>query len=297
MNAEFECERTLLVQADFDGELDAAQAAALIEHERHCAHCQRVRGQLARSRELLRAAPRFAASDELREGIARRLHAADAGFEGEGGVPAATSWLSTPPRRPLPQSASDARAAAAPRTSSSAPEPVSQRERRFTSAARRVPLAWVSALAAAAALVVVVLLPRGADVGSQLIANHVRAMQLESHLIDVVSTDHHTVKPWFAGKVSFAPVVKQLDSSGYILKGGRVDIVNGAPAAVLVYQAGRHIIDVYMWPASSSTIALRTSTQIEGFNLRHWQEGGLTVWCVSDMSADELDHFVQRWQQ
>jgi anti-sigma factor RsiW len=156
---------------------------------------------------------------------------------------------------------------------------------------------WISALAAAAALVVVAVLPRAPDVGSQLIANHVRAMQLDSHLIDVVSTDHHTVKPWFAGKVTFAPLVKQLDSGGYILKGGRVDIVNGAPAAVLVYQAGRHIVDVYMWPANTGTLTLRTSNQIEGFNLRHWQEAGLTIWCVSDMSADELDRFAALWRQ
>jgi anti-sigma factor RsiW len=243
MNAELECERTLLVQADFDGELDAAQAAALIEHERRCAHCQQARGQLERSRALLRGAPRYAAPTKLRDVLAKAAPA-----------PAAPS-------------------------------------------VRRRPLVWVSAIAAAIALVTVLLFPRSADVGTQLVANHVRAMQLESHLIDVVSTDHHTVKPWFAGKVSFAPLVKQLDSTGYILKGGRVDIVNGSPAAVLVYQAGRHIVDVYMWPASAGTIPLRASTQVEGFNLRHWHEGGLNVWCVSDMSADELDRFAQRWRQ
>jgi anti-sigma factor RsiW len=122
-------------------------------------------------------------------------------------------------------------------------------------------------------------------------------MQLESHLIDVVSSDHHTVKPWFAGKVTFAPLVKQLDAAGYVLKGGRVDIVNGAPAAVLVYQVGRHVVDLYQWPVSAGTVPLRESTQIEGFNLRRWEEGGLAIWCVSDLSADELERFAQRWRQ
>jgi anti-sigma factor RsiW len=322
MNAELECERTLLVQADFDGELDAAQAAALIEHERQCAHCQRVRGQLERSRQLLRAAPRYAAPDELHDAIARGLQGANEAAQWateRNGVGArararaadeamremrmaAQSARGAESEAPSPQSARGARSEAAsaqlPRDSQSAREsPESLRDQRRASPARQTPLGWISALAAAMALVIVVLLPRSPDVGTQLVANHVRAMQLESHLIDVVSSDHHTVKPWFAGKVPFAPLVKQLDSDGYVLKGGRVDIVNGSPAAVLVYQVGRHIVDVYMWPATSGTIPLRTSSQVEGFNLRHWQESGLTVWCISDMSADELDRFAQRWRQ
>lgn len=263
MNREFACPRALLVQADFDGELDAAQAAALIEHERECAHCRRARWQLGRSRALLRAAPRYTASDELRERIVRGVQAAD-------GAAAADLGASAAPSRDRP---------------------------RLESWSRRAPFGWVSALAAAAALLIVVLLPRSPDVGSQLVANHVRAMQLDSHLIDVVSSDHHTVKPWFAGKVPFAPLVKRLDSDDYVLKGGRVDIVNGAPAAVLVYQAGRHIVELYQWPASAGTRALRASRQLDGFNLRRWEENGLAIWSVSDMSADELDRFVQHWRQ
>lgn len=291
-NPEFECERTLLVQADFDGELDAAEAAALIEHERQCAHCRRVRGQLMRSRELLHAAPRYAASDQLREAIAQRLQAATeaAGFGEKAAVDGRLrSGAAVESPRPASPSVQSARAALA--------APQSSRAARLVPPARRAPLAWISAIAAAVALIAVVLMPRAPDVGAQLVANHVRAMQLESHLIDVVSSDHHTVKPWFAGKVSFAPLVKQLDSEGYILKGGRVDIVNGAPAAVLVYQVGRHIVDLYQWPASAGILALRKSTQLDGFNLRHWEEDGLAIWCVTDLNAEELDRFTQRWRQ
>jgi anti-sigma factor RsiW len=120
-------------------------------------------------------------------------------------------------------------------------------------------------------------------------------MQLESHLIDVVSSDHHTVKPWFAGKVDFAPVVKQIPGGDYVLKGGRVDVVADRAAAVLVYQAGRHTIDVYMWPSSVAPGGVFRSSPQDGFNLRHWEEGDLSVWCVSDMGAAELETFAERW--
>ena len=236
MNTQFECERTLLVQADFDGELDAAQAAALQGHLAQCAQCQGVQAQLVRSRALLRAAPRYAAPSELRD--TRRSHA---------------SRL-------------------------------------------RIGLGWGSAVAAALFASFVLLVPRSPDVGAQLVSNRLRALQVESHLIDVASSDHHTVKPWFAGKVDFAPPVKQLDADGYVLKGGRVDVVEGGPAAVLVYQAGRHLIDVYIWPASRGRGGLVQSRQVDGFSLRQWQEGDLAVWCVSDISAAELARFAQRWQ-
>jgi anti-sigma factor RsiW len=121
-------------------------------------------------------------------------------------------------------------------------------------------------------------------------------MQLDSHLIDVVSSDHHTVKPWFAGKVNFAPPVKELEPDGYTLKGGRIDIVRGAPAAVLVYQAGRHVIDVYMWLATADAGGAFQPKPMDGFNLRRWEEGGLVVWCVSDMAAEELDRFEEHWR-
>jgi anti-sigma factor RsiW len=122
-------------------------------------------------------------------------------------------------------------------------------------------------------------------------------MQLDSHLIDVVSTDHHTVKPWFAGKVDFAPPVKQLDAEGYVLKGGRVDVVDARTAAVLVYQAGRHTVEVFMWPARERSGTSSMPTQLNGFNLRRWEENGLEIWCISDMAAQELDTFARRWRE
>ena len=273
MNTQLECERTLLVQADFDGELDAAQAAALQGHLAECAMCQGVQAQLVRSRALLRAAPRYAASSELREAL--RTAAA----KGASGVMSGE------------HDGKAVRAADTERAGSSW-----RHDGRSPTSRWRTGLGWGSAVAAALFASVVLLVPRSPDVGAQLVSNRLRALQVESHLIDVASTDHHTVKPWFAGKVDFAPPVKQLDSDGYVLKGGRVDIVAGGPAAVLLYQAGRHLIDVYIWPASRGSGGPFPSRQVDGFNLRHWQDGDLAVWCVSDISASELARFAERWQ-
>jgi anti-sigma factor RsiW len=278
MTTQLECERTLLVQADFDGELDAAQAAALQGHLAECTLCQGVQVQLTRSRALLRAAPRYAASLELREAIRSQT--------GEI-APGAAS------RR---REGSAGRAANGERTGSFWRRNGGRHNERSPTPRWRFGLGWGSAVAAALFASIVLLVPRSPDVGAQLVSNRLRAMQVESHLIDVASTDHHTVKPWFAGKVDFAPPVKQLDAEGYVLKGGRVDVVAGGPAAVLVYQAGRHLIDVYIWPASRGQGGFVQSRQLDGFNLRQWQEGDLAVWCVSDISAAELSRFAQRWQ-
>lgn len=278
MNTLAECEQTLLVQADFDGELDAAQAAALVRHTEECAQCRAVQEQLVRARALLRAAPRYASSPALRERLGRAI-GDSALLKGDG----------------LPDGDGLSSAGVEPRTG------VSSTRWRSPSRAQRWSWRGSAGWAAAAAVVLVAVIvsvapPRSSDVGAQLVNNHLRAMQLDSHLIDVVSTDHHTVKPWFAGKVDFAPPVKQLDSDGYVLKGGRIDVVDARTAAVLVYQAGRHTVEVFLWPVRPDSGTTFQSQQIDGFNLRRWQEGGFEVWCVSDMGAAEMDTFASRWR-
>jgi anti-sigma factor RsiW len=110
------------------------------------------------------------------------------------------------------------------------------------------------------------------------------------------SSDHHTVRPWFACKVDFAPLVKELGADGYELKGGRVDIVGGRPVSVLVYQAGRHVVAVYMWPERAGADEMRRSQQLDGFNVRRRNESGLVVSCISDLAANQLERFEQRWR-
>jgi anti-sigma factor RsiW len=273
----YECEHTLLVQAEFDGELDAAQAAKLAPHREQCPHCQAVQEQLTRSRDLMRTVPRHVVSPDMKAQILERMREADAANASSSA--AVVSSLDAERER---------RANASERAKSRGGSSGASRW--------RFGAGWGVAVAASLLAAIVVLRPRSPDVGAQLVNNHLRAMQFDSHLIDVVSTDHHTVKPWFAGKVDFAPPVKQLDREGYVLKGGRVDIVDTRPAAVLVYQAGRHVVDVYIWPASSGGATLFREKQVAGFNLRHWEEGGLTIWCVSDMGAEELDRFATQWR-
>ena len=93
------------------------------------------------------------------------------------------------------------------------------------------------------------------------------------------------MKPWFAGQIEFAPPVKDLEAFGYALRGGRVDVVDGHNAAVLVYQAGAHTIDVPIVPA-----------EVRGFNVRRFEDGDFSVWAVSDLNARELDAFVEHWR-
>jgi len=251
MSNVFECEQTLLVQADFDGELDAGRAAALVEHVAQCSHCQLVSEQLERSRALLRDATRYPVPQKLRRSVEAALEAQ---------VPAKQARV--PPG----------------------------------AANQTAMLGWVSALAASVVLAIVLLTPRAPDVETQLVASHVRSLQLASHLIDVESTDHHTVRPWFAGKVDFAPPVKELAGDGFPLKGGRIDVVGGRTVSVLVYQAGRHVVEVYIWPERSGMGDLSGAQRVDGFNLRSWVEGGLVVSCISDLSEDELERFEHRWR-
>lgn len=277
MNTKSECEQTLLVQADFDGELDAGQAAALVRHREECAECRAVEEKLVRARTLLRAAPRYASSAEFRERLGRAIDDR-ARARGE-------------------ESARDS-AQASDRASAGAGSRVARSRPRAPRWSWQSSAGWAAAAAVALVAVIFSVSPRSSsDVGALLVDSHLRAMQLDSHLIDVVSTDHHTVKPWFAGKVDFAPPVKQLDAEGYVLKGGRIDVVEARTAAVLVYQAGRHTVEVFIWPARAESATTFQSEQRSGFNLRRWKDGSFEVWCVSDMGAEELDTFARRWRE
>jgi len=277
MNTKSECEQTLLVQADFDGELDAGQAAALVRHREECAECRAVEEKLVRARTLLRAAPRYASSAEFRERLGRAIDDR-ARARGE-------------------EAARDS-AQASDRASAGAGSRVARSRPRAPRWSWQSSAGWAAAAAVALVAVIFSVSPRSSsDVGALLVDSHLRAMQLDSHLIDVVSTDHHTVKPWFAGKVDFAPPVKQLDAEGYVLKGGRIDVVEARTAAVLVYQAGRHTVEVFIWPARAESATTFQSEQRSGFNLRRWKDGSFEVWCVSDMGAEELDTFARRWRE
>jgi anti-sigma factor RsiW len=130
---------------------------------------------------------------------------------------------------------------------------------------------------------------RGDALAAELAGNHVRALQ-PGKLADVPSSDRHTVKPWFAGKVDFSPPVPDLSAEGFPTVGGRLDAVAGRPAAVLVYSHRRHLIDVYVRPSEGAPGAI--SPVWSGFHLVGWREGDLAFWAVSDLDRTELDRFV-----
>ena len=127
-----------------------------------------------------------------------------------------------------------------------------------------------------------------------LVDTHVRSLMAD-HLTDVRSSDHHTVKPWFAGKVPFAPNVPELQAEGFPLIWGRAEFVAGHTAAALVYGRGPHTINLFIWPATARD-AGAPGTTYNGYSLVHWTEGGLTYWAVTDAAASELDAFERAFR-
>lgn len=153
---------------------------------------------------------------------------------------------------------------------------------------------WGLAVAAMLALAVLAwkIAPRsGPGLEQEVVAAHVRSLQA-NHLMDVPSTDRHTVKPWFAGKLDFAPEVPDLSGKGFTMEGGRLDYLEGRPVAALVYKRRLHTINVFTWPASGEQ-PLKADTR-QGFHIAHWKRGGMEWWAVSDLAADELAEMARQ---
>ncbi len=128
---------------------------------------------------------------------------------------------------------------------------------------------------------------------NDVVSAHMRSLQA-GHLMDVETSDQHTVKPWFDGKVDVAPPVIDLTAQGFTLLGGRLDYVDGAPAASVVYQRRKHIINLIVARRLGAERTEVTESTIQGYNVRHWSRGGLDFWAVSDLDPTELGEFVQR---
>ncbi|MGH9775041.1 MAG: anti-sigma factor family protein [Candidatus Acidiferrales bacterium] len=126
----------------------------------------------------------------------------------------------------------------------------------------------------------------------QLVSTHIRSM-MASHLTDVTSTDQHTVKPWFDGKLDFAPPVRDLADQGFPLVGGRLDYLDNRAVAALVYHRRLHVINLFVWPAADSAGAPLHIQTIQGYNVLSWKKAGFEFRAVSDLSPDELRQFAQ----
>jgi len=232
-----QCAESLRVQAYFDGEVDAVTAAELERHAERCAECRALLGDLKAMRSALRQElPRDSAPPQLR---ARVLRALD--------VESRKSAASAKPSRRAPW---------------------------------RLPSFWLGTLAGvAAALLATVGLPllaptSAAALPDELVAAHVHSL-LPQQLIAVVSTDRHTVKPWFAGHADVSPAV-----------GGRADVLARQRAAVVVYAHGAHIINVFSWVAGAGPLPADTTRS--GYHLAFWQSGNLRYCAVADTGWEEL---------
>jgi anti-sigma factor RsiW len=243
----------LLIDADIDGELDLIRHLELAEHARACPDCARY-AEAARARHtaLRGALPRFIAPPQLADKIRSALQA-------EG----------------------------APNT---ATEPV----------ARRTPgvmLFWnLAGVAASLAFALLIGFGWGEARArrnlliDEAVNEHIRSLQA-AHLIDVISSDQHTVKPWFAGKLDFAPPVADLAAAGFPLAGGRLEHIDGRPAAALVFHRRAHAINLFIWPVSTGAIAARQSCH-NGYNAESWSQGSLNFLAVSEIPAPELAEFA-----
>ena len=135
---------------------------------------------------------------------------------------------------------------------------------------------------------------RSADVflTQELVASHVRSQMLPSHRFDVVSSDAHTVKPWFEGKLDFSPPVKDLLDQGFPLSGGRLDYLHGRAVAALVYHRRNHSINLFIWPSSAGDETAPQKSTSQGFHILQWTRSGMTFWAVCDLNEDELQEFA-----
>jgi anti-sigma factor (TIGR02949 family) len=250
------------IDALLDGELDSKNDAEVREHLEGCPACkQRYEAKRALSTNMRRLELGYTAPESLRSRIAAALEA-----EAAAGAPAPAA-----------------------QTSNVVP---------LSGTARRRPgrwfvlAGWPVALAASAMLATVLLQQR-AQVADDIVGAHVRSL-LVDHLNDVVSSSHHTVKPWFAGKIDFSPPVPDLSSLGFELVGGRLDYVEHRPAAALVYRKHGHIVNVLV---SRDGANVPQAARVQGYSLRSWKQSGLSLVAVSDIDPLELDHLQQGFEK
>jgi anti-sigma factor RsiW len=153
----------------------------------------------------------------------------------------------------------------------------------------------MSAALAASLVLFVTRSDEDSRIAGEALSAHLRSLQAE-HLTDVLSTDQHTVKPWFNGKLDVAPPVADLTTQGFTLIGGRLDYIDGKPVAAIVYRRRKHVINLFLWPNPHAVPEAAHGQSVQGFNLLRWSAHGLNLWAVSDLQSDELAEFKTRFE-
>jgi anti-sigma factor RsiW len=153
----------------------------------------------------------------------------------------------------------------------------------------------VSAIAASGVVAIVLRSDDEARIKSEIVSAHLRSLQA-GHLTDVLSTDQHTVKPWFNGRLDVSPPVVDLTARGFTLIGGRLDYVDARAVGAIVYRRRLHVINLFVTQTASTEHRPARTETFQGFNIRTWSDGGLNYWAVSDLAADELAEFGEKFQ-
>ncbi|MCC6469180.1 MAG: anti-sigma factor [Alphaproteobacteria bacterium] len=240
-----------LADAFIDGELEAPRRAAVAAHLLGCMDCRRL---VEETREMVEAIRDQAPYYTAPAGLAARVAEA--------------------PALALPPDIRDSR------------WNVRRRARQWSLAASFLAVAVFSSLATYRLAV-----PTSGEIlVDELVSGHVRSLMVD-HLTDVASSDQHTVKPWFNGKLDLAPPVKDLTTRGFPLVGGRLDYVGGRPAAVLVYRHRQHVINLFIVPDNPQRPTTAAPVVRHGFNVLAWRDAGLQFWAVSDLAVEDLGKF------
>jgi anti-sigma factor RsiW len=151
----------------------------------------------------------------------------------------------------------------------------------------------LSAAVAASLVLTVIRRDQEQTIAEEVVSAHIRSLQA-GHLMDVETSDRHTAKPWFNGRVDVAPPVVDLTAESFTLLGGRLDYVDGEPVAAIVYQRRKHVINLFVAQHLGARHTRTIANSIQGYNVRHWSQDGLDFWAVSDIVGDELNEFVQK---